>query len=127
MKAKVRAVREMQVAAGPRSEVISNRIRLKPLVWVLALCFALPAARAQPAKPPAKKRPALTGKKVVMIVAPKRFRDDELVEPRAILKMGGARYQKESVVRDGRIISADEPEAAEAFAKALIKALSKKE
>jgi protease I len=56
--------------------------RILIVLLILVLCFSLTLAEEQE-KP-------LSGKKVVMIVAPKDFRDEELLEPMTILLGKGA-------------------------------------
>ena len=52
-----------------------------------------------------------------MVIAPERFRDEELAAPRAALEMkrGGAIIVEDPVVQDGTIVTAIGPEAAAAF------------
>lgn len=53
-------------------------------VGVIAVCGCTEAA-------PAPREKSLEGKKIVMIIASQNFRDEELVEPRAILSARGAK------------------------------------
>ena len=59
--------------------------------------------------------------RVLLIVAQNGFRDEEYFKPKTILE--DVVYAALPVVVDGRIVTANGPEAAEEFGKALVKML----
>ncbi|MEW6163166.1 MAG: DJ-1/PfpI family protein [Nitrospirota bacterium] len=64
--------------------MITFRSRLIPLTILLTLIFSFIAKEG-------KTMPGIDGKKVVMIIASKNFRDEELQKPMSILKKQGAK------------------------------------
>lgn len=86
----------MSSRIAPTPTDAQKRSPLRPILCLLAIACALAAGCAKDKA----KVPKVSGRNVLTIVAPRDFRDEELLEPRAILEKAGASVKIASTTLD---------------------------